>query len=101
MTAPFEKAGRRKDGALLTEKNDSTLLAITPSKLKSGDAGLVWITLTSGQFLAAKAPAAQLASEIARIRPSEILVADGQREAIGNGATASWNGRISCCTGSI
>jgi DNA mismatch repair protein MutS len=74
--------GTITDGALLTEKNDSTLLAITPSKLKSGDAGLVWITLTSGQFLAAKAPAAQLASEIARIRPSEILVADGQREAI-------------------
>lgn len=72
--------GTLTDGALLTEKNDSTLLAVTLPKLKSGDAGLVWITLTSGQFLAAKAPAAQLASEIARIRPSEILVADGQRD---------------------
>lgn len=74
--------GTLTDGALLAEKNDSTLLAVTLPKLKSGEAGLVWITLTSGQFLAAKAPASQLASEIARIRPSEILVADGLRETV-------------------
>ncbi len=72
--------GTLTDNALLSEKNDSTLLAVTLPKLKSGEAGLVWITLTSGQFLASKAPAAQLASEIARIRPSEILVADGLKD---------------------
>ena len=42
--------------------------------------GLAWITLASGDFRVLETTPAQLASELTRLQPAEILVADGAQE---------------------
>lgn len=71
--------GTITDNTLLNEKTDSTLLAYVPGKGKS-DAALVWITLSNGIFRALKCPQDDVANQFARIAPSEILVADKNRD---------------------
>jgi DNA mismatch repair protein MutS len=75
--------GTVTDEALLEERRDNLLLAITTGALAntrgaSANAyGLAWIDLASGRFLLSEAAnAEQLASELARLAPAETLISE-------------------------
>ena len=53
------------------------MLAVAPPTRRNGAIGLAWLILSAGEMRATSIPAAQLASELARIDPSEILIAEG------------------------
>ncbi len=72
--------GTITDNALLSEKSDSVLLAVSAVKGVKGGYALVWLTLTNGSFRATTATDASLPAELARIVPSEILVTDALAE---------------------
>jgi DNA mismatch repair protein MutS len=78
--------GTLTDAALLDEKRDNLLLALQWSK---GGLGLAWITLASGDFRVLETTAAQLASELTRLQPAEILVPEGAHERLPDGVGAS------------
>ncbi len=65
--------GTLTDSALLDEKSDNILLAMTADK---SAVGLAWLSLASGELRAAEISPQILASELRRIGPAEILVAD-------------------------
>ncbi len=65
--------GTLTDSALLDEKSDNILLAISADK---STVGLAWLSLASGELRAAEIAPQILASELRRIAPAEILVAD-------------------------
>ncbi len=65
--------GTLTDSALLDEKSDNILLAISSDK---STVGLAWLSLASGELRAAEIAPQILASELRRIGPAEILVAD-------------------------
>lgn len=71
--------GTITDNTLLNEKTDSSLLAYVAST-KNREVALVWITLSNGIFRALKCPASALDNQLARIAPTEILVADRMRD---------------------
>ncbi len=66
--------GTLTDAALLDEKADNLLLAVATDRSRIG---LAWLNLASGEFRATEAPARALADELQRIRPAEVLVAEG------------------------
>ncbi|MCP5248422.1 MAG: DNA mismatch repair protein MutS [Candidatus Accumulibacter sp.] len=66
--------GTLTDAALLDEKRDTLLLAIHATRQV---VGLAWINLASGEFRVCEVTAARLATTLERIRPAEIIVADG------------------------
>lgn len=66
--------GTLTDSALLEEKRDNLLLALDVRHEKMG---LAWLNLASGQFFVMEAAAAQLAAELERLKPSEILIPEG------------------------
>jgi DNA mismatch repair protein MutS len=73
--------GTVTDSALLEEKRDNLLLALSfssPDKGRPGgvEVGLAWLNLASGQFTLAEVAAKQLPAELERLQPSEILVAE-------------------------
>jgi DNA mismatch repair protein MutS len=60
------------DDGLLDPRESNYLAAVTP-----GDpAGLAWVELSTGRFVAASFPRIQLADQLARIAPAECLVAE-------------------------
>src|SRR5213075_2619455 len=66
--------GTVTDEALLEERRDNLLLAITAGKRGYG---LAWIDLAGGRFLLSEVADAQaLASELARLAPAETLVGE-------------------------
>ncbi len=65
--------GTLTDSALLDEKSDNILLALCAEK---STVGLAWLSLASGELRAAEVAPQILASELRRIGPAEILVAD-------------------------
>ncbi|MGH8350036.1 MAG: DNA mismatch repair protein MutS, partial [Pseudomonas sp.] len=66
--------GTLTDAGLLDEKRDSLLLALAPhDKIL----GLAWLNLAAGQLSALEIPQNQLASELERLRPAEILLPEG------------------------
>ncbi len=69
--------GTLTDISLLSDKSNAGLLAVAPPTRRNGAIGLAWLILSAGEMRAASIPAAQLASELARIDPSEILIAEG------------------------
>ena len=78
--------GTLTDSALLEDKRDNVLLALN---LNRATAGLAWLSLASGRFSVMETPLSNLASELERLRPSEILVADdGEASVLPNGTTA-------------
>ena len=80
--------GTLTDNALLSEKSDSVLLAVARiGRSATANLGLVWLTLTNGRFCAASIAPQNLATELARITPSEILVPAELRETV-QGAAA-------------
>ena len=78
--------GTLTDSALLDDKRDNVLLAL---HLNRSTAGLAWLSLASGRFCVMETPVANLANELERLRPSEILLADdGNAPSLPNGSTA-------------
>ena len=65
--------GTLTDAALLDDKRDSLLMALTASR---HGAGLAWLNLASGEFRVCEVPPGKLAATIERIRPAEIVVPD-------------------------
>ena len=65
--------GTLTDSALLDEKTDNILLALSADK---STVGLAWLSLASGELRAAEIAPQILASELRRIGPAEILIAD-------------------------
>ncbi|MDO4937353.1 MAG: DNA mismatch repair protein MutS, partial [Sutterellaceae bacterium] len=74
--------GTITDNTLLNDKADSTLLAFVPASSRNKEAALVWITLSNGVFRALKCSPADVPNQLARIAPSEILIADRQRDTL-------------------
>jgi DNA mismatch repair protein MutS len=70
--------GTLLDDALLDEKRDAPLLAVAQDA-RRGLAGLFWISLSSGSACHCVAPLSELADEIARVQPAEILLAEGEQ----------------------
>ena len=68
--------GTLTDTALLPDKADAPLLALAPPPQRGGPFGLAWLVLSSGELRAASVAPATLPSELARIGPSEVLLAD-------------------------
>jgi len=65
--------GTLTDAALLDEKRDNVLMAVfIHEKLL----GIAWLSLASGRFVVEETQAANLASELQRLQPSEILCSD-------------------------
>ena len=65
--------GTLTDSALLDEKRDSLLLALHE---RHGKVGLAWMNLASGQFFTSETDSQNLAAELERLQPSEILLAE-------------------------
>ena len=65
--------GTLTDSALLDEKRDSLLLALHQNADKLG---LAWLNLASGQFYVSETDAQNIAAELERLQPSEILLAE-------------------------
>jgi DNA mismatch repair protein MutS len=79
--------GTLTDTGLLADKADAALAAIAfdgPARDARRDrrdaVGIAWLVLASGDLRATETTADRLPSEIARIAPSEIVVAEGARE---------------------
>ena len=66
--------GTLTDAALLDDKRDALLLALTTSRQNTG---LAWLNLASGEFRVCEVAQETLATPIERIRPAEIIVPDG------------------------
>jgi DNA mismatch repair protein MutS len=81
--------GTLTDSALLEEKRDSLLLAISSShdKGRPGGVGLAWMNLASGQFFVCETTAENLPAELERLQPSEILHAENTRLQANNHAS--------------
>lgn len=78
---PMERAvsrivtpGTLTDAALLDDRQDSLLLALS---VQRGTLGLAWLNLANGDLRALECPAEQLQSQFERLRPAEVLVPDG------------------------
>ncbi len=63
--------GTLTDEALLDPRESNFLASIWPSR--SGSVGLAWLEVSTGRFVTTDLEPAQLADELARIRPSECL----------------------------
>ncbi|WP_254775856.1 DNA mismatch repair protein MutS [Ralstonia sp. 25mfcol4.1] len=71
--------GTLTDAALLPDKTDSYLMAVHQQTTRRGvsKTGLAWLNLASGELRLMECDAAQLSRELERIRPAELLYADG------------------------
>ena len=63
--------GTLTDAALLDEKRENLLLALCPLR---NIVGLAWLSLASGRFVAMEIAAANVAAELERLAPAEILI---------------------------
>jgi DNA mismatch repair protein MutS len=66
--------GTLTDSALLDEKSDTVLLALTGDR---AGVGLAWLTLASGELRVAEVAPQALGNELRRIAPAEVLIVDG------------------------
>ena len=68
--------GTVTDEALLDPRRSNYLAAVAP-----GDpAGVAWVELSTGRFVAAGCPAGRLADQLARIAPAECLASEDARQ---------------------
>ena len=65
--------GTVTDAALLDEKRENLLLSL---QQRGNKLGLAWLNLASGQFFVCETGAANLAAELERLQPSELLHAE-------------------------
>jgi DNA mismatch repair protein MutS len=69
--------GTLTDAALLPDREDRALLAVMPGRgLAAGQVGLAWLVLSSGTAWLAQCSTDQLPTEIARVGPAEIILAE-------------------------
>jgi len=66
--------GTLTDAALLDDKRDSLLLCVWAAGSKIG---LAWMSLAAGRFRVMETARANLATELERLQPAEILLAEG------------------------
>ncbi|HEX9275504.1 MAG TPA: DNA mismatch repair protein MutS [Casimicrobiaceae bacterium] len=66
--------GTLTDAGLLEAKRDCLLVAMNPSKQR---VGLAWLNLAAGQLRLRDLPATELAAELERLAPSELLYPEG------------------------
>jgi DNA mismatch repair protein MutS len=78
--------GTLTDANLLDDRRDSLLLAVAFERQR---AGLAWLNLASGDFRLLEAPLAMLPAQFERLRPAEVLVADGSAALLGEGIECS------------
>jgi DNA mismatch repair protein MutS len=78
--------GTLTDANLLDDRRDSLLLAIAIERQR---AGLAWLNLASGDFRLLEAPLAMLPTQLERLRPAEVLVADGSASRLGDAIDCS------------
>ncbi|HEU5283805.1 MAG TPA: DNA mismatch repair protein MutS, partial [Burkholderiales bacterium] len=78
--------GTLTDAALLDEKRDNVLLALSAA---GGTVGLAWLSLASGDFRAAEIPGQRLGAELARLEPAEILLAESADATLPPGVNAA------------
>ncbi|MCK9282779.1 MAG: DNA mismatch repair protein MutS [Rhodocyclaceae bacterium] len=71
--------GTLTDAALLDEKADKPLLAVA---IEKQSAGLAWLNLANGDFRLLETSLDALPAQFERLRPAELLLADGQRLAL-------------------
>ena len=84
--------GTLTDAALLSDKNDAYLLAACPAHNKRGVAtavGLAWINLASGALRLAEVAPGEVSAALERIRPAEMLVADGAADLMPSAASGT------------
>ena len=74
--------GTLTENELLPQKQDAALLAISPAGRHGARLGLAWLVLSNGQFHVANTSLEELATEVTRIAPSEILVPEDFKETI-------------------
>jgi len=72
--------GTLTDANLLDEKRDTLLMAMLPGRTA---VGLAWLNLVSGDLRVAETHPDRLASALERIRPAELLLADGSEPPAG------------------
>ena len=65
--------GTLTDAALLDDKRDNLLLALWPQQ---NEIGMAWLSLAAGRMRAGVTTREQLAGELERLRPAEVLVCD-------------------------
>ena len=65
--------GTLTDSALLDDRRDALLLALTVSR---GRSGLAWLNLANGDLRLMEVDSAQLPTQLERLRPAEILAPD-------------------------
>ncbi len=70
--------GTLTDEALLPAKADRAVAALHMPTGKNKLFGLAWLNLASGTFRVAECAAEQLASELHRVAPAELVLAEGQ-----------------------
>jgi len=66
--------GTLTDAALLDDKSDSLLLALVQERQRIG---LAWLNLASGALRLTETSAAALPAQLGRLKPAEILLAEG------------------------
>jgi DNA mismatch repair protein MutS len=77
--------GTLTDAALLEDKRDNLLLAIARER---ATLGLAWLSLASGHFAVMETVVGNMAAELERLAPSEILVPDDATAELLNGSPA-------------
>jgi DNA mismatch repair protein MutS len=70
--------GTLTDAALLDDRRENLLLAIN---LQGNVLGIAWLSLASGRFVVLETRKENLASELQRLQPAEVLVADDWSDA--------------------
>ena len=76
--------GTLTDAALLEDKRDNVLLAVARER---ATLGLAWLSLASGHFAVMETAPGNLAEELERLAPSEILVPDDATAELLNGSS--------------
>lgn len=74
--------GTLTENELLPTKQNAALLALAPVNRHADRVGLAWLVLSSGEFRLAQTSFDNLANELSRITPSEILVPEDFKEKI-------------------
>lgn len=65
------------DERFLDPREASYLLALVHSEAGDGTTGLVWLDLSTGQLRTLSCPTTAVSGELARLRPREVLVLNG------------------------
>jgi DNA mismatch repair protein MutS len=72
--------GTLTDDALLKPHASNYLAAVVLSnsdtRVRASDTGIAWVDVSTGRFYAAAIPHSQLADQLARVQPAELLVSD-------------------------